>query len=127
MGASLTMSQRVQWIDTDAAGIWHYSTIIRWAEEAESELHRRLGIVDQTFGVTPRVKVEFEFAKAVRFEDIVDITIEVVRVGRSSLEYAVDARSYGDVVASGKIVIVLTEAATGRTRSWPAELRAVLE
>jgi YbgC/YbaW family acyl-CoA thioester hydrolase len=121
------MSRRVQWIDTDAAGIWHYSTIIRWAEEAESELHRRLGIVDQTFGVTPRVKVEFEFAKAVRFEDVVDITIEVVRVGRSSLEYAVDAHSDGDVVASGKIVIVLTEAATGRTRSWPAELRAVLE
>ncbi len=47
MSASTTLQRRVQWIDTDAAGIWHHSNVVRWAEEAEAELHRQLGIIDR--------------------------------------------------------------------------------
>jgi hypothetical protein len=59
---SVTISRRVQWMDTDAAGIWHYSTVLRWAEKAETELHRLLGIVGDTFGVSwgdPAGRVRF--------------------------------------------------------------------
>ena len=113
-------------MDTDAAGIWHYSTVIRWAEEAETELHRNLGIVDQTFGATPRVRVEFEFNAALRFDDLVDITFEVVRVGNSSIEYAVDVRKGAEVAATGRVVTVLVHRDTGRTRRVPDDLRTVL-
>jgi len=41
-------------MDTDAAGFWDHSTAIRWIEEAEAELHGRLGIIPETFGATPR-------------------------------------------------------------------------
>lgn len=126
MAASLTLSRRVQWMDTDAAGIWHYSTIIRWAEEAETELHRHLGIMGHTFGVTPRARVEFEFAKALRFDDAVDITIEVARLGTSSIEYAVAVSHEGEVAATGRVVTVLVDPETGRSRPWPEELRTVL-
>ena len=126
MGASVSIPRRVQWIDTDAAGIWHYSTIIRWAEEAETELHRSLGIMDHTFGVTPRVRVEFEFGKALRFDDPVDISIEVARLGTSSIEYAVEVRSDGEVAATGRVVSVLIDRETRRARPWPDTLRTLL-
>jgi acyl-CoA thioester hydrolase len=126
MGASVTLSRRVQWMDTDAAGIWHYSTIIRWAEEAETELHRNLGIVDYTFGATPRVRVEFEFNAALRFDDLVDITFEVVRVGNSSIEYAVDVRKGAEVAATGRVVTVIIDRETGLSRRVPDDLRSVL-
>lgn len=66
---SVTIRRRVQWIDTDAAGIWHHSLATRWAEEAEAELHRELGIIDETFGATPRVRTEFDFSDPLRFDD----------------------------------------------------------
>ncbi|MCH7845064.1 MAG: hypothetical protein IH850_04460 [Acidobacteria bacterium] len=87
MTSSVSIRRRVQWIDTDAAGIWHHSTVARWAEEAEAELHRQLGIIDQTFGATPRVVVEFEFRSPLRFDDVVDVTITVAKLGRSSITY----------------------------------------
>jgi acyl-CoA thioester hydrolase len=127
MAASITLARRVHWMDTDAAGIWHYSTVIRWAEEAETELFRGLGLLDATFGVTPRVRVEFEFHKALRFDDPVDIAIEVARLGTSSIEYAIDVHSEGDVAATGRVVAVLVDPDTGSTAPWPDELRRLLE
>jgi acyl-CoA thioester hydrolase len=126
MGASATVSRRVQWIDTDAAGIWHYSTVLRWAEEAETELHRGLGVVDQTFGVTPRVRVEFEFQIPLRFDDLVDVSIEVARLGDTSIDYHVEVRLVGELAASGRVVAVLVDPGTGMKRPWPDELRSAL-
>ena len=57
MNPTITIKRRVEWMDTDAAGIWYHSTVIRWAEDAEAELHRQLGIVQRTFGATPRVNI----------------------------------------------------------------------
>jgi len=59
-------------MDTDAAGIWHYSTSIRFVEAAEAELHRQLGIIDLTFGLTPRAHVEFDFHRTARFDDTLE-------------------------------------------------------
>ena len=126
MGAVQTISRRVQWMDTDAGGIWHYSTVIRWAEEAEAELHRRLGIIGDTFGLTPRVRVGFEFREQLHFDDPVDVTIEVVRIGRSSIEYGVTVRHRDAVVATGRVFNVLVERNTGRPRAWPDPMRTVL-
>jgi acyl-CoA thioester hydrolase len=123
---SVTISRRVQWMDTDAAGIWHYSTVLRWAEKAETELHRLLGIVGDTFGVTPRVRVEFEFGKTLCFDDPVELTIGVARLGTSSVEYAVEVRNDGEVAATGRVVTVHVDRATGRPQPWPDALRAML-
>jgi len=126
MGASVSLRRRVQWMDTDAAGIWHHSTLIRWAEEAEAEMHRELGIIDQTFGVTPRVKLEFEFLAPVRFDDEVQVILSVGRLGESSIEYLVDVDKDGQPIATGSMIAVLIDGETGESRPWPDELRGPL-
>lgn len=125
--ASVTIQRRVQWMDTDAAGIWHHSVVLRWAEEAEAELHRQLGIIGFTFGVTPRVKTGFEFANAVRFDDVVDITLSVDHLGTTSMAYRIEVKSGAKEVAKGRVVIVFVDSETGEKKPWPEEVRTALD
>jgi len=126
MANSITIRRRVQWIDTDAAGVWHHSLVIRWAEEAEVELHRQLGIIEQTFGATPRVRTEFTFDTLVRFDDQVDITLTVAALGDTSVTYEVEVTCGQGSVASGRVVAVHIDRGTGEKRPWPEDIRAAL-
>jgi len=87
--ASIRIRRRVEWMDTDAAGIYHWSTVIRFAEAAEAELHNALGIAEITFGATPRVRAGFDFRRPLRFNDRATIDFSVQEVGRSSVRYRV--------------------------------------
>lgn len=126
MSTSITIQRRVQWIDTDAAGIWHHSTVTRWLEEAEVELHRKLGIVQQTFGVTPRVHLEYSFHRALSFDDEADITLDVDAVGDTSVTYRLSVAKDGEPVVTGKVVAVLIDRVTRDKRPWPDDLRQAL-
>lgn len=123
MTSSVSIRRRVQWMDTDAAGTWHHSTAVRWAEEAEAELHRQLGIIDQTFGATPRVAVEFEFRSPLRFEDVVDVTLTVAKLGRTSITYLIEVRKGESLAASGRLVAVFIDRESGLKRAWPDQIR----
>jgi acyl-CoA thioester hydrolase len=123
--ASVTIERRIEWMDTDAAGIWHYSTAIRFVEAAETELHRQLGIIDRTFGLTPRAHVEFDFHRSVGFDDAIDITLEVAEVGTTSVTYSVTMRCGDDPVASGRVVTVLIDEDRKPT-PWPDDMREAL-
>src|SRR5918996_6142022 len=86
--ARVVLRRRIEWMDTDAAGIYHWTTVFRLAEAAEAALHTALGIADFTFGATPRVSVEATFARSLRFNDPVEVVLEVHALGRTSVEYS---------------------------------------
>ena len=125
MGASVTSTTRMEWIDTDAAGIWHHSTLWRWVERMEAELHRRLGITELTFGWTPRRSLSAEFLRGIAFDDEVVLRLEVGRVGSTSATYVFDASVDGEVAATAELTCVLVDD-DGRPRPWPADARALL-
>jgi acyl-CoA thioesterase FadM len=50
-------------------------------------MHTALGIADRTFGATPRLSVEMDFKRALRFNDEVEASLVVTAVGRSSVSY----------------------------------------
>jgi acyl-CoA thioesterase FadM len=83
--ARIRLRRRIEWIDTDAAGIYHWTTVCRLAEAAEAELHTALGIADITFGATPRVAVALNFQRPLHFNDKVEVDLRVDSVGRSSI------------------------------------------
>jgi acyl-CoA thioester hydrolase len=121
-----SIQRRVQWMDTDAAGIWHHSVVTRWTEEAEAELHRQLGIIEETFGATPRVRTEFEFGAALRFDDLVDVSLSVIVLGETSVTYQVEVMKGSTRAASGRLVAVFVDRDTGEKRPWTAQLREAL-
>lgn len=125
--ARIRIRRRVAWMDTDAAGIYHWSTVVRFTEEAEAELHTALGIAEITFGATPRVKAGFEFSRPLRFNDPATVDLVVAALGRSSVRYqAVLRDEHDELVAAGEIVTVLIDTDTGRSTAWPDAVRAAL-
>jgi acyl-CoA thioester hydrolase len=124
--ARVVLRRRIEWMDTDAAGIYHWTTVFRLAEAAEAALHTALGIADFTFGATPRVAVEATFARSLRFNDPVEVSLAVTRVGRSSVAYALAIDGDAGRAAQGAVTSVLIDRATGRAAAWPDEIRAAL-
>jgi acyl-CoA thioesterase FadM len=121
--ARIVLARRIEWIDTDAAGIYHWTTAFRLAEAAEAALHTALGIADVTFGATPRVAVSASFARPLRFNDPVDVELAVEAIGRTSLDYRFALSDEGGQLAEGSVKACFIDRATGRAVPWPAAVR----
>jgi len=115
-------------MDTDAAGIYHWTTIGRFAEAAEAALFRALDIPEATLVHTPRVSMQLQFRRPLRFGDEAWTELTVAAVGRSSLRYALRVTDLHDTpVAEGEIVCCLIDAERGGSRPWPDDMRSAFQ
>lgn len=107
-----TTCRRVEFRDTDAAGIAHFSAFFFWMESVEHELLRAAGIAvieRDASGVEaswPRVSAACDYTSAVRFGDELNVVAGVEAVGRSSVTYGFQFSHAGLSVAHGHIVAV---------------------
>jgi YbgC/YbaW family acyl-CoA thioester hydrolase len=135
MPAPFRTSRRVEFCDTDMAGIVHFSNFFRFMEFAEQELLRSLGLsVAWTEGGVrlgfPRVAASCDFTKPVRFEDVVDISVTVAQIGTKSVTYRFDFACRGEAVARGQVsTVCCRKGPDGSLTSIeiPASIRAKLE
>jgi YbgC/YbaW family acyl-CoA thioester hydrolase len=86
---SFTATRRVEFRDTDAAGIMHFASFFPLMESVEHEFLRHLGLSvlanDGTGPVSwPRVNAQCDFRSAVRFEDELEIELQIVRLGKKA-------------------------------------------
>src|SRR5213594_4933640 len=92
MAYEFKLVRRVEFSDTDMAGIVHYSNFFRYMEAAEHEFFRSLGFsvvtrqVDPPVG-WPRVHAECDYKHPLRFEDEVEIRLLVSEKRSKSLSY----------------------------------------
>jgi acyl-CoA thioester hydrolase len=104
-------TRRVQFHDTDMAGMVHFSNFFRFMEEAEVDFLRSLDMHvswrdgPQRFGF-PRVSASCDYLKPARFEDVLDIAVSVEQVGRKSVTYSHEIRRDGELIAQGKVTAV---------------------
>ena len=123
MSATFSITRRVQFAETDMAGIVHFSNYFRWMEEVEHAFFRSLGLsvamTHENIDVGwPRVNVGFEYYGPLRFEDEVELRLRVTKVGGKSLSYEVDVLKGDQLVALGKSTSVCCE-------HTPAGLKAI--
>jgi len=123
--ASVTVQRRIEWSDTDASGFYHNTAAFRLMESAESVLLSRLGLVEEIYGHLPRVRIEADFRRVLRFNDVVDVRIAVQGIGRSSLTYAFSIERDGRTCVEGTVVTVLVDP-SGRPLRWTDAHRALL-
>jgi acyl-CoA thioester hydrolase len=130
-----SMKRRIEFCETDMAGIVHFSNYFRLMEAAETEFLRSLGLKvswserDEHFGF-PRVSVSCDYFKPLRFEDVVEIAVTVEKIGRRSVTYRFDFSLQGALVATGRITAVLCRHLTGQSMQSldiPDQIRALLE
>jgi acyl-CoA thioesterase FadM len=124
--ARIVLRRRIEWMDTDAAGIYHYTTVLRLAEAAEAALCTSLGIADRTFGFLPRVALALEFRRPLRFNDLVELELSVAGVGRSTVRYALALTGPDGLVAEGTITGCLIDGESKRAARWPDDMRRLL-
>jgi YbgC/YbaW family acyl-CoA thioester hydrolase len=107
------MTHRVEFAETDMAGIVHFSNFFRMMEAAEHAFFRSLGFSihdhDET-GTTgwPRVSASCDYQRPLRFEDEVEIHLLVAEVRSRSIRYVFIFRKVGEEVdaARGEITAV---------------------
>ena len=109
---SFTTRRRVEFRDTDAAGIVHFSAFFFWMESVEHELLRSIGVAvvdrgaDGVDASWPRVSASCDYLSAVRFGDELEISVSVEAVGRTSVTYAFAFAHDALSVARGRVVAV---------------------
>lgn len=104
-------SRRVEFADTDMAGIAHFSAFFRWMEAAEHEFlrSRGLSVVLEWRGERlgfPRVSASCDYLRPVRFEDVIEITVTPSRIGGKSISYSFECFHHDQIVARGAITCV---------------------
>ena len=111
MGLSFTYDRRVEFRDTDAAGILHFASYFAYMEEAEHALLRELGtsVMQQAEGHVigwPRVSATCDFRGSAKFEEVLTIRVTVDHVGTKSLTYVFDFQRGDESIARGKMTSV---------------------
>jgi len=110
--------RRVEWIDTDAAGIAHFTAFLRYMEQAEHEFLRDRGLsvlmTDDAGPLSwPRVSVRCDYHQSVIFEDELDIEVHIDRLGTKSITYGFHFLHNDDEIAVGTITAVCCRIGSG--------------
>ena len=129
MACEFKAVRRVEFSETDMAGIVHYSNFFRYMETAEHGFFRSLGfsvVTDKTDPPVgwPRVHAECDYLQPLRFEDEVEIHMLVSEKKPKALTYAFRFRKLNASppveIARGKLTVVcVTHEADGKMKATP--------
>lgn len=134
-----TIEERVRWGDVDAAGIIFYGSYIRFFEIAETELFRAIGlpygkIFEELNIWLPRVHLECDFHRAAQMDDLLEVSVYVARIGKSSLRLNFEVRKRNEAgeieekrMATAHFVLVSTDRENLKPLPVPDLLRRGLE
>ena len=140
MPSDFVYQRRAEFADTDAAGMLHFTALLRFMEEAEHAYYRLLGFhgyrwsEESVYGI-PRVSVSCKYLKPVYYNEVVGLRLAVLEARRKAIRYSAEATveraGKTEVVARGDWTVVCARRQHGR-REWtgtaiPEPLRRKLE
>jgi YbgC/YbaW family acyl-CoA thioester hydrolase len=106
--------RRIEFSDTDMGGIVHFARFFVFMETTEHEFIRSLGstvhrVVDGKKIGWPRVAASCDYKAPVRFGDVLEIHLKVVRKGVKSMTYGFDFRRGDTLIARGTLTAACCE------------------
>jgi YbgC/YbaW family acyl-CoA thioester hydrolase len=124
-------TRRIEFADTDMAGIVHFANFFRFMEAAEVEFLRSRGLSvalpweGEPIGF-PRVAASCDYVRPIRFEDMVTISVTILKVGRKSVTYGFEFTKDAELIARGQVSSVCCRVLDDHkleSREIPASLR----
>jgi len=112
MASEHIFRRRVEFCETDMAGIVHFSNFYRFMEQTEHEFFRSLGLElmlhepEGTVVGWPRVSASCSFKSPAYYNDFIDIRLRVERKGVKSLTYRFDITRGETLIAQGQMKTV---------------------
>ena len=122
------LRRRVNFYETDAAGLVHFSCFFRYMEEAEHALWREAGLSivppDSTVSF-PRAALSIEFKAPLFFEDEFEVHVRLTALSPRSLTYAHTITRGDTVIATGTMTAVCVGKSAGPMKAVeiPAAIR----
>lgn len=106
-----SITRRVQFAETDMAGVMHFSNYFRWMEEVEHAFFRSLdmSIVQAHDGGTisfPRVRVACEYSAPAHFEDVIEVKLLITDISEKSISWEAEFVREGKRIARGRVKMV---------------------
>jgi acyl-CoA thioester hydrolase len=102
-------NRRVEFAETDAAGMVHFSVFFRYMEEAEHAVWRSAGLdifekhEEQSW---PRIAANFDFKAPLTFQDEFEVQTEIASVTRSTIRWAHVVARGGVTIGTGTVTAV---------------------
>ena len=140
MAAPFRYTRNVDFVETDMAGIVHFSNFFRYMEACETAFYHSLGVPIALFSAGkfagwPRVQASCEYLAPLRYPDRCEVRMTVREVRTRAVRYGfefrriVRGRPAAKPVARGEITAVCVQAdARGQMKAVriPARVRARL-
>ncbi len=108
MPSEYRLRRRVQFYETDAAGIVHFSWFLRYMEEAEHAMWRAGGQSIAPPGSEigwPRVAASIEFHRPLKFEDEFDVHLWIAAKDAETIQYKAIITRGDTRIASGRFTV----------------------
>lgn len=119
----------VAFSDTDASGWVHFTRILIYAEKAEHDYLRKIGIgvFARDTGGWPRVRVSCDYKCPLLFQDSIEVRLALGKVGVCSVTWEFEiAKADGQIAAIGQMVAVNVNCA-GKAEKFSEAVRMILE
>lgn len=121
---------RVYYQDTDAGEVVYHGAYLNFFERARTEWLRALGFdqpgLQQRFGVMFIVReMQLRFVRPARLDELVEVTVEVMRPGRAQVTLAQEVRRVGETLVRATVNLACVSYENFRPSPLPEELAAV--
>jgi YbgC/YbaW family acyl-CoA thioester hydrolase len=131
MPCEYRLKRRVQFYETDMAGIVHFSCYFRYMEEAEHAMWRQAGlsIVGGAVG-WPRISASFDYHRPLKFEDEFEVHLRIVGKDARTITYESVITSGDARIATGTLVVKCVSKRPGepmRSVDIPPEIDALFQ
>ncbi|MCW5577847.1 MAG: tol-pal system-associated acyl-CoA thioesterase [Dokdonella sp.] len=123
---------RVYYEDTDAGGVVFYANYLGFMERARTEWLRALGFEQPEMAATHGVlfvvrAVNIEYLKPSRFNDSLQVTVEVVNVGGSRIRFLQKVLRGSEEIARAEVDVVSVGTGSFRPARMPRGVREKIE
>ncbi|HIO93039.1 MAG TPA: tol-pal system-associated acyl-CoA thioesterase [Leucothrix mucor] len=127
---------RIYYEDTDVGGVVYHSNYLNFFERARTEWLRELGYEQDDLRLKENIlfvvrNIDIAYLKPATFNDMVKATVEIKKLGRSSIEFFQQIlrssnQEENEVLAKGKVIIVCVDAIKFKPVKTPDSIRKAM-
>lgn len=122
-----TITRRIYFADTDAGGVAHHATYVRWFEQARTEwLHERgqnLALWQSLEMMFVVANLQINYRRSLVLDDLITIATAPVAQHRSGATFVHNIYRDADLVSSGTVRLVCVGITDGRPQPMPEVMR----
>ncbi|MFZ9642706.1 MAG: tol-pal system-associated acyl-CoA thioesterase [Candidatus Methylopumilus sp.] len=122
---------QVYYEDTDAGGVVYHSQYLNFMERARTEFLRSLGLMQTALKDELSIlfvvrDIHIRFKKPAKFDDVLNVHTQLVKCGRSLLEFEQHIYRGDEHLIAAKVDVVCIGADSFKPVSIPASMMALL-